>query len=79
MALLPAGSALTGRAVCAVKEGPRLRRIWLFLFLEILPTRVKSHLTRFRMQVVHQPKARPYFGPRVSHCVKVRTPASRLK
>ncbi len=47
VALRPAGSALTGRATCAVQEGPRVRRIWLFLFQEILPTRVKSHLTRF--------------------------------
>ncbi len=47
VALRPAGSALPGRATCAVQEGPRVRRIWLFLFQEILPTRVKSHLTRF--------------------------------
>ena len=29
--------------------------------------------------VVHEPKARPFFGSRVSHFVKVRTSASRLK
>ena len=29
--------------------------------------------------LVHQPKARPYVGPRVSPCVKVLPPASRLK
>jgi transposase len=48
VALRPAGSTMTGRATCAVQEGPRVRRIWLFLFQEILPTRVKPHLTRFR-------------------------------
>ena len=63
MALLPAGSALPGRAVCAVKEGPRLRRIRLFLFQEILPTRVKTHLTRFHAKVPDGRNADRFHGP----------------